>query len=117
MQLYEYIQQGGTIMLFSKKDPEKEARKKYAHYLATISSFLTSSFGTPYLDEMIENKSKKTNRFYNIFGTDYLEDVFTEFVSDDVWEKFVERVNTRKRNYDSRQNKIFITEEIKTKTR
>ncbi|WP_196599130.1 hypothetical protein [Pectinatus frisingensis] len=51
------------------------------------------------------------------FGTFDLEDVFTEFVSDDIWEKFVERVNNRKRNYASRQNKIFITEEMREKIR
>ncbi|WP_432748435.1 hypothetical protein [Pectinatus frisingensis] len=104
-------------MLFSKKDPEKEAQKEYAHYMATISSFLTSSLGTSFLDEIISDKRKVPNRLHDVFGTYYLEDVFTEFVSDEVWEKFVERVNAQKHNYNKRYNKIFIKKEIREKIR
>ncbi|WP_196607251.1 hypothetical protein [Pectinatus frisingensis] len=104
-------------MLFSKKNPEKEAQKEYAHYMATISSSLSYNLGTSFLDEIISDKRKLSDSLYRIFGTYYLEDVFTEFVSDDVWEKFVERVNTQKHNYAKRQNKIFIKKEMREKTR
>ncbi|WP_432718237.1 hypothetical protein [Pectinatus frisingensis] len=108
-------------MLFSKKDPEKEAQKEYAHYISNIGSHLIPTVGSSNLNSALspdkQECMKCSSHLISSFGTFNLEDVFTEFVSDDVWEKFVERVNAQKHNYDKRHNKIFIKKEIREKIR
>ncbi|WP_196592340.1 hypothetical protein [Pectinatus frisingensis] len=108
-------------MLFSKKDPEKEARKEYAHYIGHIEDHLIHTVGSSDLNTALSSdaheRMKCDNHLISSFGTDDLVDVFTEFSSDEVWEKFVERVNTQKRNYANRYNKIYITKEMREKTR